>query len=265
MENEMMGYSQNGENDTNVAAYENIYVKLWNPKWFTALGVLFSFLPAAILCALNYGRLGDTGKKNNYLIISGIGFVAMILLAFIVQQDLMKYVFYALNIGIASYMSKNQTDIFKNHINSGGQKASYIVPVVVCILVTVVIVVSMIYTMNIPEQKMIFGDSELYYTENVQKSEVEKLGAYLVEQGFLGEGQESSVKIDKLMHIYVFSFIPAKESLKEYLNDPEWEQAFKEMSNDLSRDVFDDSVVAIVLCDNTFKPLKTIYGQDSFE
>ena len=38
--------------------YRHSNVKLWNPKGFIVIGILFSFLPAAILYSINYGRLG---------------------------------------------------------------------------------------------------------------------------------------------------------------------------------------------------------------
>lgn len=46
--------------------------KLWNPKSFIIFSVFFSFLPAGIMCALNYGRSGSQKKEvdisfNEYL------------------------------------------------------------------------------------------------------------------------------------------------------------------------------------------------------
>ncbi|MGH4119506.1 hypothetical protein [Clostridium sp.] len=40
--------------------------KLWNPKGFLILSILFSFLPAGILYSLNYGRLGLSKKEITY-------------------------------------------------------------------------------------------------------------------------------------------------------------------------------------------------------
>jgi|GEM_PF-6619064 len=43
--------------------------KLWNPDTFLILSPLFSFLPAAILYALNWGRLGYIKKIRRHQLV----------------------------------------------------------------------------------------------------------------------------------------------------------------------------------------------------
>lgn len=228
--------------------------KLWNPKGFIILSVLFSFLPAAILYSLNYGRLGFCKKRNISLLISFIAFIGMISLAIVINQSVLRSIFYALNIGAAAYMNKDQSKLFEEHVQHGGRKASYLIPAIVCTIFAAAVMFMIIYSSNIPDQKMMFKGSEIYYTQNVQKSDVEKLGAYLSEQGFLKEGSKVSVKIDKKSSTYEFSLIIDKSKL----GDKNLEESVKELSKYLSEDVFNNSKVDIILCDDTFKPLKTI-------
>ena len=79
--------------------------KLWDPKGFIVLSVLFSFLPAAILYSLNYGRLGLYKKRNISLFISFITFAIMISMAFLINQSMLKVIFYGLNLGAAESRS----------------------------------------------------------------------------------------------------------------------------------------------------------------
>lgn len=47
----------------------------------------------------------------------------------------MKYVFEGLNIALSSYMRNKQMDLYKKHIENGGRKASYILPVIICLVI----------------------------------------------------------------------------------------------------------------------------------
>lgn len=229
--------------------------RLWNPKRFIILSILFSFLPAAILYSLNYGRLGFSKKRNISLFISFIAFAIMISMVFLINQGIVKSISYGLNIGAAVFMNNDQSKIFENHVKNGGQKASYLVPVFVSIVITAIILAFTIYSSNIPDQKLMFNGSELYYTENVQKGDAQKLGDYLSKQGAFNESKQISVKIDKQSNTYKFSLIIDDQSK---LGDIGFQQTIKSMCEELSKNVFNNSNVDINLCDKVFKPLKTI-------
>lgn len=176
--------------------------KLWNPKGFLILSILFSFLPAAILYSLNYGRLGFSKKKNISLLISIIAFAIMISMALLINLNILKGIFYGLNIGAAVYMRQDQSKLFENHVLNGGRKASYLVPVLVSTVITAIFLVLMFYSINIPDQKLMFNGSELYFTENVQKSDAEKLGTYLTNKAFLTKTEKFlSRSIKNLQHM----------------------------------------------------------------
>lgn len=228
--------------------------RLWNPKGFLILSFLFSFLPAAILYSLNYGRLGLSRKRNISFAASFIAFVVMISMALVIEQGITKSIFIGLNIGAGIFMKNNQSMIFQNHIINGGRKASYLVPAVTCTIILAGLLVLIFYTINVPDQKLMFKGSELYYTETVPREEAEKLGAYLSEQGFFSAESKVSVKIDKQSNAYKFSLIIDKSRLR----DKEFELAVKDMIQELSENVFDGNKLDINLCDNVFKTLKTI-------
>lgn len=228
--------------------------KLWNPIGFIVLSILFSFLPAAILYSLNYGRLGFTKKKNISLIISFVVFIAMISMAFFISGGILRSIIYVINIAAAVYMHKDQSKLFENHIQNGGRKASYLIPTILSTIVAVISMFGFFYSINIPDKKLLFNDNELYYTGNVQKDEAEKLGEYLKEQGLFGETGKISVKIDKESSTYKFSLIIDNSKLE----DKNLELSAKAMSEELSKYVFNNDKVDIIFCNNVFKPLKVI-------
>src|SRR5471030_298104 len=89
--------------------------KLWNPNSFIIFSVLFSFLPAGIMCSLNYGRCGNKRKKWTILLSTILGFMALITLAIILS---VKYsiIFLPINIGVAIYLRNIQRELYKEHI-----------------------------------------------------------------------------------------------------------------------------------------------------
>jgi hypothetical protein len=54
--------------------------KLWNPKSFIIFSILFSFVPAGIMSALNYGRYGNNKMKWIVLLSTILGFIGIITL-----------------------------------------------------------------------------------------------------------------------------------------------------------------------------------------
>lgn len=228
---------------------------LWNPKYFIIISFLFSFLSAAILYSLNYGRCGFTKKRTRYL-LGAVGiFIAIIFVTFNTSSQITKYVFMVLNVSLGVYMQKDQTHLFEEHIENGGKKASFIIPLVLCIALSAVLIGINVYYSSIPDTKITYGEDELYYTNRVNKEEIEKLGEYLSYSGFFVEdNHEISAKIDKKSDKYIFSF-PINE---EYLNDEEVLEDCREMTHILSTEVFEGHNVEMHLCDTRFKNLKTI-------
>jgi hypothetical protein len=250
---DLISTAENQESINQVQVTEN-KTKLWNPKFFIVISALFSFLPAAILYSLNYGRLGN-GKKRNMLLIAYIFlFIIVISLSFLIQNSIMKALFYGLNIGLGVYMQIDQTKLYIKHIQEGGKKASYIIPVIICTCITGFVIWGMFSSVNVPDQMKKFSGDEMYYTDNVTINEVNKLGNFLEENDFfINDGKTVSVKLDKKSDTYIFSMILNKK----YIDDKEYMDNLKQFAQQLSTDLF-KSKVEIDICDNTFKPIKVV-------
>ena len=230
--------------------------KLWNPKSFIIFSALFSFLPAGVMCALNYGRCGNQRKKWTYLISTIIGFIAVVTLAFIIPTTISKSLCFGINIGIGAYLMNTQKALYQEHIQNGGKRASYLLPIGIGILIFTLFLATIIYSQYIPDKTLDYNKNQLYYTDNVTEAQAKKLGDYLKSEGFFKDDSETTVKIDKQEDTYVFSMI----IIAEYLNNEEVLNNMKLVSNELSVNVFENNKVIVDLCNNRFKVLKSISG-----
>ncbi|MCM1991644.1 hypothetical protein [Oceanirhabdus seepicola] len=229
--------------------------KLWNPKIFLVISVFFSFLPAAILYSLNYGRVGYKRNRNISLAVSLLGFILISVALIYIPSTMGKSIIFGINLGIGAYLKNDQEKLFKEHIESGGKKASYLVPVLISIIVTGVLIFFSIYVALIPDNSVIIHGDRVYYTERVEKEEAEKLAKYLSEIEFLLDDDiPVDVKIDRSTEGYIFSFIIEEE----YLYDEELLQVAKDLGVYLSIEVFNGDQVQVQLCNEVFKPLKKV-------
>lgn len=102
--------------------------------------------------------------------------------------------------------------------------------------------------------KLKFGAGELFYKDGVTKDEAEKLGNYLLYEGFFDEEEPKSVQLVKREDVYVFRMVTASD----FIADPEFERTILFAGMDFSADVFSNSPVDIELTDELFKTQKTI-------
>ena len=98
-----------------------------------------------------------------------------------------------------------------------------------------------------------FGKGQLYYTSEVTSSEADRLGKYLVQEGFFN-GNEITVQLNKAGETYEFRMVVKKgiESDQEYL------KVFREFSSELSTNVFSKKQVDIHLCDDQLETLRVV-------
>ncbi|MDT8717123.1 hypothetical protein IAI10_10680 [Clostridium sp. 19966] len=230
---------------------------LWNPKYFLVISIIFSFVPAGVLYALNYGRMGDK-KKKNYTLFSVIaGFLLLLVVSVFIPGNDSKYIGYAVNIFVASYFSRNQKELYASHILGGGKKASFALPIFLSIIICAIIVVPLIaltvYYGDIPDNKIQIHGSELYYTENIKQDDAKKFGEYLYNSQIIGDNDKASLKIDKIDNEYIFSVIIDQK----YLNDKDVADQYQDLANLLSTDYFKNSKVKIQFCNERFKELKS--------
>lgn len=228
--------------------------KLWNPKSFIIFSILFSFLPAGIMCALNYGRCGNKKKAWTCLAETIISFISTFTLAIMIPNSIAKVIFFSTNICLGIYFTNTQQKLYIEHIQNGGKKASYLLPITICVIIAGLLIALMIYCDSIPSNSIEYNKNDLYYTDNVTNSEAKEVGDYLESEHFFNNTSQISAKIYKQNNIYILSLVINSN----YLNDKELINLMHLFSNDLSKNVFSNAKVRIDLCNNRFKVLKSI-------
>ncbi len=96
---------------------------------------------------------------------------------------------------------------------------------------------------NFGEEKD-FNGVQLYYTPEITSSQVDKLGAFLIE-GEFADGEEKTVQITKKDSIYEFRMV-IKE---DFVIDSAMENIFRLFGQELSENVFNYSKVDLHACD----------------
>ena len=104
-------------------------------------------------------------------------------------------------------------------------------------------------------EKLQYNKTEVYYTDNVEKTEAEKLGDFLISSGFAGEN-EKSVQLSKNEETgnYQFRMVTTEEAA----NSESYQTIFKMFAKQISDSVFNKKPVDFHVCNNTFETLKVI-------
>ncbi len=108
--------------------------------------------------------------------------------------------------------------------------------------------------------KLMFDETELYYTQDITEDEANDIGKYLQETGFT-EGDEKTVQITKDGDTYQFRMV-VKES---FIDDNEYEEIAYIFINNLSADILENSPVELHMCDEELKTLKVVEMADDQE
>lgn len=232
--------------------------RLWNPKSFIAFSVFFSFLPAGIMCSLNYGRCGYQRKKWICLSSTIVGFIALIALTSMISSKVSSIAL-PFNVAVGIYLRNIQLKLYEEHIQNGGEKASYLLPIVIGILLLALCIASIIYSSFVPQNSLSYNKNKIYYTDNITKSEAQKLGNCLNSDGFFTTSSESDVKIDKQNDRYIFTMVLGDKYQNDtFLNSDELKKMGEELSKEISQKAFGNSKIQVNFCDNKFKVLKSI-------
>jgi tetratricopeptide (TPR) repeat protein len=110
---------------------------IWNPLHIALLSFFINFLPAGILLAINYGRLGFIQKKKKTILLVIISF----LIYFFIDYHFASIkVFIAANAAFAVIYYKEQKKLYSEHIKNGGQKASIWLPLFLSLLAVMIYV-----------------------------------------------------------------------------------------------------------------------------
>jgi hypothetical protein len=228
-------------------------IKLWNPKSFIIFSLFFSFVPAGIMSALNYGRCGNQKKKWIVLISTILGFVALITLASVFPIDA-SFIFLAINIGVGVFLYIIQRKLYKEHIQNDGKKASYLIPIIIGAIIFILAAASISYTIYVPKNALDYGENRLFYSNNITQSQAKELGDYFNTEGYFTSNSKIDVKIDKQNDTYVLSLVVESG----YQNNQNYVEPMKAISRELSQNVFENNKVRIDLCNDRFKVLSSI-------
>lgn len=232
--------------------------KLWDPRTFIWISMFFSFLPASIVYSLNYGRMNNIKKQNQCLAFYCTLFVLLItgfvLISDYVSDQIIKSVFVGINIGLSIYFSSKQKALFDKYKESGGKSASLIVPILLGILLLGIVIAINIYTYEIPNDYITHEKFELYYANDIDKTEAVKLADYIEKESIFAEvPNQISLKISKRDADYVFSIVVKENAVIS----EELVEAFKITAQDFSKYVFNNAKVQVEFCDSRFKVVKT--------
>lgn len=227
--------------------------KLWNPKSFIIFSVFFSFLPAGIMCALNYGRCGDNRKKWTVLLSTILGFIVLITAVSFLSINI-SAIFFCVNIGVGIFLWKLQQKLYKEHIEKGGQRASYLLPIITGLIVFSISAAWVFYSIYVPDKVLSYTNNHIFYTNNVTETQANELGDYLKTKSYFASNTQIDLKIDKQEDMYVLSLV-VKE---DYLNNEDFINSMKAFSKELSQKVFENDKVRINFCDDRFKALKYV-------
>ncbi len=227
--------------------------KLWNPKSFIIFSVFFSFLPAGIMCALNYGRSGSQKKKWIFLLTSILGFIALIALLPVLSINA-SIIFFSINIALGILLMFTQLKLYNEHIQNGGQGASYLFPIIIGILIFSLSAASILYSIYVPKNALDYGENHLFYTNKITESQAKKLGDYLNSEGYFTPSSKVDVKIDKQDTLYILSLVVEGD----YKSDTSYVEPMKAISKEISKNVFENNKVRIDLCNDRFRVLNSI-------
>jgi hypothetical protein len=101
-------------------------VQLYPYGYILGVGILGNFALAAILCALNWKRLGDTSRMRNAIVMSVIGGAWV---AFMLIKDIQGGGCFVNLIG-SVVASQGLKEVWEEHKKAGGARANLVWPVV---------------------------------------------------------------------------------------------------------------------------------------
>ncbi|MGB9696963.1 MAG: hypothetical protein ACP5P3_07560 [Ignavibacteria bacterium] len=99
--------------------------------------------------------------------------------------------------------------------------------------------------------KVVFNNTEIYYTHKELENYAKKLGEYLLKTGF-ADGKKKSLQLDIKKDVYIVKMVIAPES-----QNADWlKEGLIEFSKELMQNVFDGKMVVAIATDENFKILK---------
>jgi hypothetical protein len=105
-----------------------------------------------------------------------------------------------------------------------------------------------------PGTKLTYKKGELYYTSNVTEADAKKVGEYFLKENYFVDEEERAVQLDKSGDTYQVRMV-VKEGIDK---DEKYVPLFRQVANEISKNIFGGSKVEVQLTDGKLKTLKVI-------
>ncbi len=135
----------------------------WSPKAIAFISAFFTFLPAGIMHAINYERLGYPEKKKRHLIMTLVGFPVFLgaILFTAGYEEVTRGFFSAIHVGIAGFFYKDQQVLFRRHLHRGGKKAHLRVPLALSFFWLVIVIGTVVGWNSYRTTNMLMGQRQV--------------------------------------------------------------------------------------------------------
>jgi hypothetical protein len=115
--------------------------KVWNPNVLKWICIFLSAYSGIVLYIINFYRLNHPQKRKKLAIGLSILLPISLISVFIRKYDLITLLLFMINIGLAIYFSDEQKQLFYEHMQNGGQKASSILAWIFGVLILLGIII----------------------------------------------------------------------------------------------------------------------------
>lgn len=236
--------------------------KLFTVGQVTTATFLGSPIAGAVLLALNYRTLGEPTKARQAVVWGVVATAALMVLSWFLPESFPNMILpVAYTIGIAQLTKQLQGPAIERHLAEGGARGSHWKSVGVGLaglLAVVVVMVALIFV--IPEDKVVFGDSEVYWERGATEEQARMVGAYMGEIGAFGPGSAMSIYVAQPGEALELSFLIADRGW----TDPAIVAAFQDLADSASADMLGGAPVEVHLCDDFLRARETLTSSPGF-
>lgn len=113
--------------------------KVWNPNVLKWICIFLSAFSGITLYIINFYRLNRPGKQKKLIIGICVIVVVSVIAFFTPNYSVISSLLFLINIGIAIYFNYEQKELFYNHMQNGGKKASSAYAWILGILILLVV------------------------------------------------------------------------------------------------------------------------------
>jgi hypothetical protein len=171
--------------------------RYYNPKYFIFLAPLFSFVLPGVLFGINIRNSESKTKGNQFIVLTAVCgavlFTGLYFLGAYSQQfvgDSSKYIFEGLNVGIGIFLFQKQKMAYQQW-KSYGKKPKYVLfPILIAIIPVAILIELTVSNHFVNKTLYNYGNNNIYYSNNMDKGNVEKIVNAYKATGIMKEDSE---------------------------------------------------------------------------